>query len=266
MSYYQVIDPVHPLPAARIRDRIVLIGRMLGASPSPQSQSDTFYTPYYAAFGRVTSGVEIHGQIIHTLLSGKWGRELPATGRLGLYLAVILGTAYGLARLTPLVGLVAVGGLDLLLLGGSALLFLHWHYWAPPVLLAASLGLLYSGNVLGHYLLEARERRWLRQAFGRYLSPAVVEVIVSHPEQLRLGGAEVEGTVLFSDLAGFTSISENLTPAALIRLLNEYFSPLTEIILAHQGTLDKFIGDAIMAFWGAPLPFRTMPCRPARRP
>lgn len=69
-----------------------------------------------------------------------------------------------------------------------------------------------------------------------------------------LGGVEVEGTVLFSDLAGFTSISENMAPADLIRLLNEYFSPLTEIILAHQGTLDKFIGDAIMAFWGAPVP------------
>jgi adenylate cyclase len=107
---------------------------------------------------------------------------------------------------------------------------------------------------LGHYLLEARERRWLRQAFGRYLSPSVVQVIVSHPERLQLGGEEVEGTVLFSDLAGFTSISENMAPADLIRLLNEYFSPMTEIILAQQGTLDKFIGDAIMAFWGAPVP------------
>jgi adenylate cyclase len=253
VSYYQVIDPVHPLPAARIRDRLVLIGRMLGASPTPQARSDTFYTPYFSA-GGITSGVEIHGQIIHTLLSGGWGRELPEAGRLGLYVLVILGAAYGLARLTPLVGLTVMGGLALLLLGSSALLFLAWHYWAPPVLLAGSLVVLYSGNVLGHYLLEARERRWLRQAFGRYLSPAVVQVIVSNPERLQLGGEEVAGTVLFSDLAGFTSISENMAPADLIRLLNEYFSPLTQIILAHQGTLDKFIGDAIMAFWGAPLP------------
>jgi adenylate cyclase len=254
VSYYQVVDPVNPLPAARIRDRIVLVGRMLGASPAPQARSDTFYTPYYAATGQVTSGVELQGQIIHTLLSGRWGRELPASGRLGLYVVVIGGAAYGLALLTPLVGLAALGGLALLILGGSAALFLVWNYWVPPVLLVGGLAVVYSGNVLGHYLLEAQDRRWLRQAFGRYLSPTVVEDIIGHPERLQLGGVEVEGTVLFADLAGFTSFSETMPPGELIRLLNEYFSPLTEIILDHRGTLDKFIGDAIMAFWGAPLP------------
>jgi adenylate cyclase len=254
VSYYQVVDPDHPLPAARIRDRIVVIGRMVGASPTPQARSDIFYTPYYAASGRITSGVEIQGQIIHTLLSGRWGRELPTAGRLGLYLVVILGSAYAMARLTPLVGLAILGALVPLILGSSAALFLAENYWVPPLLLTGGLAVVYSGDVLGHYLLEARERRWLRQAFGRYLSPEVVQVIVSHPERLQLGGKEVEGTVLFSDLAGFTSFSENMTPADLIGLLNEYFSPLVAIILAHQGTLDKFIGDAIMAFWGAPLP------------
>jgi adenylate cyclase len=254
VSYYQVLDPVHPLSATRVRDRIVLVGRMVGPSPAPQARSDTFHTPYFATAGQVTSGVEIHGQIIHTLLSGRWGLELPAAGRLGLSAVVILGIALALARLTPLVGLAVLGGVAVIILGGSAMLFLVWQYWVPPVLLVGSLALLYSGNVLGHYLLEARERRWLRQAFGRYLSPGVVEVIIAHPERLQLGGEEVEGTVLFADLAGFTSLSENMRPGDLIRLLNEYFSPLTEIILAHQGTLDKFIGDAIMAFWGAPLP------------
>jgi adenylate cyclase len=256
VSYYQVIDPVHPLPAERIRGRIVLIGRTLGASPTPQTQTDIFYTPYYSTTGLVTSGVEIYGQIIHTLLSGNWGQELPATGRVILYGIVILGAAFMMARLGALPGLGFLGGLVLLILGSSTALFLIWHYWAPPVLLAGGLAVLFSGNVLGQYLLEARERRWLRQAFGRYLSPSVIQLIVAHPERLQLGGEEVEGTALFSDLAGFTSISEKMAPADLIRFLNEYFSPLTEIILAHQGTLDKFIGDAIMAFWGAPLPLQ----------
>jgi adenylate cyclase len=254
VSYYQVLDPVHPLPARRIRGRIVLVGRILGASPSPQARSDTFYTPYYSATGRVSSGVEVQGQIIHTLLTGRWGRELPAASRLALYVVIILAAAYGMARLSPLVGLAVSGGLALLILGASVVLFWFWNYWMPPVLLVAGLALVYSGNSLGHYLLEVRERRWLRQAFGHYLSPAVVEDIVTHPERLQLGGTEVEGTVLFADLAGFTSLSETMSPAALIQLLNEYFSPLTRIILAHRGTLDKFIGDAIMAFWGAPLP------------
>ncbi|MCX5888018.1 MAG: adenylate/guanylate cyclase domain-containing protein [Deltaproteobacteria bacterium] len=256
VSYYQVLDQVHPLPAGRIRDRIVLVGHMLGASPTPQVRTDTFYTPYYSTTGRITSGVEIHGQIVHTLLSGNWGRELQTTGRIILYGIVILVATYMMARLAPMPGLGFLGGLILLILGSSAALFLLWHYWAPPVLLVGGLAVLFSGNVLVHYLLEARERRWLRQAFGRYLSPSVVQVIVSHPERLQLGGEEVDGTVLFSDLAGFTAISENMAPADVVRLLNVYFSPLTEIILAHQGTLDKFIGDAIMAFWGAPLPLQ----------
>jgi adenylate cyclase len=254
VSYYQVLDPDHPLPAARIRGRIVMIGRMVGASPTPQARSDTFYTPYYASTGQITSGVEIQGQIIHTLLSGRWGRELPAAGRLGLYLVIILGATYAMARVKPLVGLAVLAGLGLLILGSSAALFLAGNYWVPPLLLVGGLAMVYSGNVLGHYLLEARERRWLRQAFGRYLSPAVVSDIITHPERLQLGGEEVEGTVLFADLADFTSLSEHMPPNHLIRLLNEYFTPLTEIILAHRGTVDKFIGDAIMAFWGAPLP------------
>lgn len=254
VSYYQVLDPDHPLPAARIRDRIVMIGRMVGASPTPQARSDTFYTPYYASTGQITSGVEIQGQIIHTLLSGRWGRELPAASRLGLYLVIILGATYAMARVKPLAGLAILGGLVPLILGSSAALFLVGNYWVPPLLLMGGLAVVYSGNVLGHYLLEVRERRWLRQAFGRYLSPAVVEDIISHPERLQLGGEEVEGTVLFADLADFTTLSENMPPNNLIRLLNEYFTPLTEIILAHRGTVDKFIGDAIMAFWGAPLP------------
>ena len=253
VSYYQVLDPLHPLPADRIRNRVVLVGRILGASPAPQARADAFHTPFYSSTGQLASGVDIHGQIIHTLLTGRGGEELPASGRMALYVLIIMGASYSLARLSPVGGLAILGGLAVLILGGSAALFWGWYYWVPPVLLVAGLALVYSGNSLGHYVLEARQRRWLRQAFSRYLSPAVVEDLVTHPERLRLGGEEVEGTVLFADLAGFTNLSETMTPADLIHLLNEYFSPLTQIILAHRGTLDKFIGDAIMAFWGAPL-------------
>lgn len=253
VSYYQVIDPAHPLPESRIRDRVVLVGRMVGASPAPQARSDSFYTPYYAWSGQVTTGVEIQGQIIHTLLSATWGRELSLPTRLWLYLGVFLLAAYGLSRLKPLAGLGVLLGTAAALCATSALLFLVWRLWVPPVLLLAGITVIYGVNVLDRYLAEAREKRWLRMAFSRYLSPSVVELIVAQPERLQLGGEEVEGTVLFADLAGFTALSENMTPRAVIGLLNEYFSPLTDIILAHQGTLDKYIGDALMAFWGAPL-------------
>ncbi len=254
VSYYQVLDQEHPLPTARLRGRIILVGRILGASPSPLARSDTFYTPFYSRGGQVSSGVELQGEIIHTLLSGQWGREVPIAGRLALYLAALLLASYGLARLRPFPGLAVLLGLALAVLGLAAGLMVWGDLWVPPVLLAGGFGLVYGGNLLDQYLVEARERRWLRQAFGRYLAPAVVAEILAHPEHLKLGGEEVEGTVLFADLAGFTTLSENMAPQDLIQLLNEYFSPLTQIIQAHQGTLDKYIGDAILAFWGAPLP------------
>ncbi|MEM7676343.1 MAG: adenylate/guanylate cyclase domain-containing protein, partial [Myxococcota bacterium] len=104
------------------------------------------------------------------------------------------------------------------------------------------------------YLVEQRERRKTRRAFGQYLSPAVLDRVLAEPEEyLKLGGRRYDATVLFSDIRGFTTISESLSPEALGRMLNEYMTPMTKIVFAYQGTLDKYIGDAIMAFWGAPV-------------
>jgi len=253
VSFYQVIDPERPLPEHRIRDRVVLVGRMLEASATPQAQADAFYTPFFGGGGQLMSGVEIQGNILHTLLTGSWGWELPAAGRLGLLVAVFLLASLLLARLRPLVGLLVTVGAMVLIGGVSLGLFFWVNVWVPPVLMMGGLGLVYSGHVLGHYFVEAREKRWLRQAFGRYVSPSVVEVITTNPERLELGGEEVEVTVLFADLEGFTQLSENMPPQILIRLLNDYFTPMTQIIMAYGGTLDKYIGDAIMALWGAPV-------------
>jgi adenylate cyclase len=110
------------------------------------------------------------------------------------------------------------------------------------------------GVTMWSFLVEQRERRKTRQAFGRYLSPKVMEQVLSNPEEyLRLGGRRYEATVLFSDIRGFTTISEALTPEALGMLLNQYMTPMTDIVFEHDGTLDKYIGDAVMAFWGAPV-------------
>ena len=167
---------------------------------------------------------------------------------------MFLAAAYLFARLSPLSGLIGLCLLCGILFSATVYLFLHHCLWFPPVLLASGFILIYGGNSFCHYVLAARDKHWLRQAFSRYVSSSLVESMTSHPEQLRLGGEEVEATILFSDLVGFTSISEDLTPENLIHLLNEYFSTMTEIILNCKGTVDKYIGDAIMAFWGAPLP------------
>jgi adenylate cyclase len=105
-----------------------------------------------------------------------------------------------------------------------------------------------------NYAVEGRQKRYIQGAFSRYLSPEIVARIAANPKMLALGGERREVTVYFSDIEGFTTISEKLEPEALTRLMNRYLGEMTDTILASGGTLDKYIGDAIMAFWGAPVP------------
>jgi adenylate cyclase len=252
ISYSSLLKEPEPYLATLLRGKIVLIGRILEASPTPLA--DAFYTPFFASTGRLMSGVEIHGQIIHTLLKGNWGQELDLLPRLGFYLAILLLFGYVVGRVSPFAAMGVLAGFILLILGLSFYLFLHWNLWIPTLLLSVGLAMVYAGHIFAHYWIESKEKRWLRQAFGHYVSDSLVEAIIAHPERLQLGGEEVEVTVLFVDMVGFSTLAENTAPKELVGFLNEYFSAMTEIILARKGTVDKFIGDAIMAFWGAPLP------------
>ena len=252
VSYSRLLQDPEPSLLARVRGRIVLIGRILEASPTPQA--DSFYTPFFASTGQLMSGVEIHGQVIHSLLKHSWGQELNLPARLCLYLAVLMVFGFLVARVSPFAAMGVLAGSMLLMSGLSFLLFLQWNLWVPPLLLIGGMAFVYAGHIFAHYWIESQEKRWLRQAFGQYVSDSLVEAITASPEQLQLGGEEVDVTVLFVDMISFSALAETTAPRELVRLLNEYFSVLTEIILDHKGTVDKFIGDAIMAFWGAPLP------------
>jgi adenylate cyclase len=191
---------------------------------------------------------------LNTLLEGSWGRELPPWKRLAFLVALIFLAVLVLIRLKPIHGLIFTGVSLVVIAAVSFGLFVLGRLWFPPFLLSTGIVLVYAGNVLGHYFMEAREKRWLRQAFGRYVAHSVVEVITTRPDLLELGGEEFETTVLFADLEGFTRLSEVMPPQTLIKLLNDYFTPMTQIIMAYRGTLDKYIGDALMAQWGAPVP------------
>ncbi|MDD3581344.1 MAG: adenylate/guanylate cyclase domain-containing protein [Desulfobacca sp.] len=252
VSYHRVLDDELPMPAQLIKGRIVLIGRTVEVSPTPVS--DAFYTPFFSESGELMSGVELHGHIIHTLLRGRWGTELSQPGRLVIYAIILLLFSYLIARLSPLSALGVLIGLVLLICGSSLYILLNRNFWVPPVLLSGGLVLVYFGNITIQYFSESRQKLWLRQAFSHYVSPTVVEAIMAQPERLQLGGEEVEVTILVADLAGFSTLAENTTPQELIQVLNEFFTALTEVVLAYQGTLDKYIGDALLAFWGAPLP------------
>ena len=120
--------------------------------------------------------------------------------------------------------------------------------------------LFVSAAVITHkFFTEEKEKRVIKGAFKQYLNPTLVEQLAQNPDSLRLGGGKKELTVLFSDIRGFTSISEGLTPEQLVHIINTYLSSMTKIILTNNGLVDKFIGDAIMAIFGAPLPFEEHP-------
>ncbi|MBP6217223.1 MAG: adenylate/guanylate cyclase domain-containing protein [Oligoflexales bacterium] len=125
-----------------------------------------------------------------------------------------------------------------------------WAYLGVPLL---EIVLLYTVITVYRYITEEREKKKVRGAFSFYLSPEVIEQLLDEPQGLQLGGVRKELTVFFSDVRGFTTISESLTPEQLCGFMNAYFTPMTQIILKSRGVLDKYIGDAIMAFWGAPI-------------
>ncbi len=114
--------------------------------------------------------------------------------------------------------------------------------------LVSAFGLIFLG-----YVSVDREKGRLRNTFQHYLNQSVMEQMLQHPDKLKLGGEKKEMTVLFSDIRGFTTLSERMSPEALVKFINSYLTPMTQIVFEEGGTLDKYIGDALMAFWGAPI-------------
>ena len=136
---------------------------------------------------------------------------------------------------------------------GLAFLFYGCGYDFKLVPTELSVVICTSSSIIHRYMVIGKQERFIRHSFRHYLSPLVIDQLIEHPEKLKLGGERKELTVFFSDLEGFTSISEGLGPEDLTHLLNDYLTDMTDIILEEHGTVDKFEGDAIIAFWNAPL-------------
>ena len=254
VSYYQALDPAKLLPPGVFAGKIALVGLALKTTPEPgRHQADTHATPFLRFSKMYAPGVELHGQFIASAFAGRALRPLP-WGWTGLLAALGLVAGVGvLRRWSGARGTIFTLAATALLLGASFLLFDRAGLWLPVALPVGLVLGLYVARGTTAYLDERRRKLEIRRAFAFYVSPDVVTEMTEHPDRLVLGGQRKELTVMFTDLAGFTSMSEGIAPEEVARVLNEHLTRMTSIVLRHGGTIDKFIGDAVMAFWGAPL-------------
>ncbi|MGB4241347.1 MAG: adenylate/guanylate cyclase domain-containing protein [Kiritimatiellia bacterium] len=198
-------------------------------------------------------GPEIHATMLDNLLVGDFLRDVPPLAAWGwtLLLALLAGLGAAAARNGWQSAVLAVALILVPVLAGLAAWQVNWVLPVAGALTSVVLALL--GGAVVNFILEGRQKMFIKGAFKHYLSAEVIEQIMRDPNSLKLGGERRELTIFFSDLQGFSAISERLSPEELTRLLNDYLSAMTEIILAEGGTLDKYVGDAIVAFWNAPL-------------
>jgi adenylate cyclase len=231
----------------KIKGKLVLIGT------SAVGLNDIKTTPVSASM----PGVEIHAQILESVLTGGT-LSRASTAIVWEFIAAILAGLFVIA-FAPNMGparLVAVGALFATMLIGSSWYYYQYHRqlvdFTYPLLSTTA---IYLTLIFSSFVREQKQRKQIRGQFAQYMSPVLVEQLAHSPEKLVLGGEEREMTIMFSDVRGFTSISETYKhdPQGLIALMNRFLTPLTDVIIERKGYIDKYMGDAIMAFWNAPL-------------
>jgi adenylate cyclase len=254
-AYFAKSDPRHSIPAWKIfetgADLSDLAGKIVVVGASASMMADVVATPLNPS----TPGVEAQAQLIAQLLQGvellrpDWAPGAELLGGSLLTLALVVAAAVMPAFWSALLGAVVVAAIA----GASWLAFTSQGVLLDPVWPSLSSGAVFLAGVLALYSQKRRQVGEIRSAFGRFVSPAVVARLAEHPESLQLGGLERNLTVMFCDLRSFTTLSEGLSAIELTSFLNEYLTPMTDVVLGETGTVDKYMGDAIMAFWNAPL-------------
>jgi adenylate cyclase len=245
------------VPAINVLEKNVapdmIAGKLVLIGTSAVGLNDIKTTPV----SRAMPGVEIHAQVLETTLSG----EVISTPIYGIVVEFATALLFGLLVIAfaPLFGpvtLVALGAAFASVLIGTSVYFYTQHRllidFTYPLLSTTA---IYLTLIFSSFVREQQQRKQIRGAFAQYMSPVLVEQLAQSPERLVLGGEEREMTIMFSDMRGFTSISETYKsdPQGLTALMNRFLTPLTNAILARKGYIDKYMGDAIMAFWNAPL-------------
>ncbi|HSU72559.1 MAG TPA: adenylate/guanylate cyclase domain-containing protein [Candidatus Binatia bacterium] len=227
------------------KDKFVLIGA------TAANLHDEYFVP--TSEGRAMPGIEIHANILQNLLLKNF---IVKQGVLGLLIVLVIAGAIGMFLLPRLpMKYAVILGLAAIIVYGliAAVAFHQFQYLMDIFFVPLALIIFTSAGVGLNYFEEQQQTAYLRDAFSKYVSKELLNELLSAKQELKLGGTRKDITVFFSDIRGFTTMSEKTEPEALVQLLNEYFTSMTRIILKHQGTVDKFIGDAIMAFWNAPV-------------
>lgn len=243
-SEIQILSGEQPtLDPEVLRDRYVFFGfsapGLYDLRPSPVSG--------------VYPGVEINATMLDDLLSADFLTPAPAWAVILLAAALALGAGFAVSAASGAGGNALAYALFLPLPVGLGVAAYPLGFWLPMVVLELATVSTLVGTGLLNYATEGRQKRYIKNAFRQYLSPTVIEELIAHPERLKLGGERRELSIFFSDLQGFTGISEGLPPEELTSLLNDYLSAMTDIIQQEGGTIDKYEGDAIIAFWNAPV-------------